>query len=61
MIHNLQAAEGMRRNGCPDWMQLVGFLHDFGKIMFLWGTPEDGQIGTSSICLNKVIDKVFAQ
>src|SRR5690606_9289323 len=27
--------------------QLVGLLHDMGKIMFLWGTPEDGQQGTA--------------
>ncbi len=47
MVHNLQTAEAMRRNNCPEWMQLVGFLHDFGKIMFLWGSPEDGQIGTA--------------
>lgn len=47
MIHMLQTAEGIRRAGHPDWMQLVGLIHDMGKIMFLWGTPEDGQIGTA--------------
>lgn len=26
-------------------MVLVGLLHDMGKIMFLWGTAEDGQDG----------------
>lgn len=29
-------------------MQLTGLLHDMGKIMFLWGTGEDGQDGYSS-------------
>ena len=27
--------------------QLVGLLHDMGKIMFLWGDKETGQIGKS--------------
>lgn len=47
MIHMLQTAEGIRRAGHPDWFQLVGLIHDMGKIMFLWGAPEDGQIGTA--------------
>jgi inositol oxygenase len=45
-IHMFQAAEGCRKQGMPDWMQLVGLIHDMGKMMFLWGTPEDGQQGT---------------
>jgi len=44
-LHMLQTAEGIRRDGHPDWFQLVGLLHDIGKIMFLWGVPEDGQDG----------------
>ncbi len=28
-------------------MQLTGLLHDMGKIMFLWGTADDGQDGYS--------------
>lgn len=46
-LHLLQTAEGIRRAGHPDWMQLVGLLHDMGKIMFLWGTSADGQDGNS--------------
>lgn len=57
----LQTAEGIRAAGHPDWMQLVGLIHDMGmlwfvigrlnlnwitgKVMFLWGTEEDGQVG----------------
>ena len=26
---------------------MVGLIHDMGKIMFLWGKPEDGQEGTA--------------
>ena len=46
-LHLLQTAEGIRRAGHPDWFQLVGLLHDLGKIMFLWGTGEEGQDGLS--------------
>lgn len=44
-IHLLQTAEGIRKAGHPEWLQLTGLLHDMGKIMFLWGTGEDGQDG----------------
>jgi len=40
--HLLQSAEGMRAEGRPDWMQLVGLIHDLGKAMYLWGSDEDG-------------------
>merc|ERR1719198_1022168 len=43
----LQTAESIRAAGHPDWFQLVGLIHDMGKMMFLWGTPEDGQEGTA--------------
>jgi inositol oxygenase len=41
----LQTAEGIRKAGHPDWMQLTGLIHDMGKLMFLWGTEKDGQVG----------------
>lgn len=47
LLHLLQTAEGIKRAGHPDWLQLTGLLHDMGKIMFLWGTGEDGQDGYS--------------
>lgn len=47
LLHLLQTAEGIRRAGHPDWVQLTGLLHDMGKIMFLWGNGEDGQDGYS--------------
>lgn len=47
LLHLLQTAEGIRRAGHPDWLQLTGLLHDMGKIMFLWGNGEDGQDGYS--------------
>ena len=45
--HGFQTAEAIRRDGLPDWFQLVGLIHDLGKLMFLWGAPEDGQSGSS--------------
>ncbi|CAM9905219.1 unnamed protein product [Chrysoparadoxa australica] len=45
--HALQTAEAMRAAGLPDYLQLAGLIHDFGKIMYLWGTEEEGQVGTA--------------
>eukprot|EP00939_MAST-03C_sp_MAST-3C-sp1_P003247 g3247.t1 len=45
--HNLQTAEGIRKAGHPEWFQLIGLMHDLGKIMFLWGKEEEGQHGHS--------------
>ena len=43
--HNLQAAEAIRRDGHPDWFQLVGLVHDLGKILCLWGEPQWAVVG----------------
>jgi inositol oxygenase len=40
--HLIQSAEAIREDKRPDWMQLVGLIHDLGKVMFLWGSDEDG-------------------
>ncbi|MEL6675230.1 MAG: inositol oxygenase family protein [Bacteroidota bacterium] len=40
--HLLQSAEALRADQRPDWMQLVGLIHDLGKVMYLWGSDEDG-------------------
>ena len=40
--HLIQSAEAIRADDRPDWMQLVGLIHDLGKIMFLWGCDADG-------------------
>ncbi len=40
--HLIQSAEAIRDADRPDWMQLVGLIHDLGKIMYLWGSDEDG-------------------
>ena len=43
--HMLQTAESIRKAGHPDWFQLVGLIHDMGKIQFIWGNSDDGQEG----------------
>ena len=40
--HLVQSAEAIREDKRPDWMQLVGLIHDLGKMMYLWGSDEDG-------------------
>ncbi|KAK0728791.1 inositol oxygenase [Lasiosphaeria miniovina] len=42
MQHLLQSAEAIRRDGKPRWMQLVGLIHDLGKLMLFLG-GADGQ------------------
>lgn len=32
--HLYQTAEGIRKDNLPDWMQLVGLMHDLGKVLY---------------------------
>jgi inositol oxygenase len=43
--HCLQAAEAIRRDGHPRWMQLAGLIHDLGKILCLYGEPQWAVVG----------------
>ena len=40
--HGLQTAQMIRKDNYPEWLQLIGLIHDLGKIMYLWGCDEDG-------------------
>jgi len=40
--HLAQSAEAIRADKRPDWMQLVGLIHDMGKMMYIKGSDEDG-------------------
>jgi inositol oxygenase len=42
IVHLLQTAESIRKSGLPDWFQLVGFIHDLGKMIYLKGNDDDG-------------------
>ncbi|GFF51193.1 inositol oxygenase 1 [Aspergillus lentulus] len=37
MTHLLQSAEAIRKEGKPRWMQVVGLIHDLGKLLFFFG------------------------
>ncbi|XP_020790398.1 inositol oxygenase isoform X2 [Boleophthalmus pectinirostris] len=45
-FHAFQTAEGIRReHPDKDWFQLVGLIHDVGKIMALWDEPQWAVVG----------------
>src|SRR5947209_15029428 len=43
--HLLQTSEAIRRDGHPRWMVLVGFVHDLGTCLRLYGQPQWGVVG----------------
>lgn len=43
--HLLQTAEAIRGDGHPDWMVLVGLMHDMGKVLCLFGEPQWAVVG----------------
>lgn len=43
--HLLQTAEQIRADGHPRWFVLVGFIHDLGKILCLFGEPQWAVVG----------------
>ena len=43
--HLLQTSEAIRRDGHPDWMVMVGLLHDMGKVLCLFGEPQWAVVG----------------
>lgn len=45
MQHLLQTSEAIRKDGHPDWMVLVGLIHDMGKVLCLFGEPQWAVVG----------------
>lgn len=37
IMHLLQTAEAIRRDGKPRWMQCAGLIHDLGKLLYFYG------------------------
>lgn len=45
MQHLVQTSEAIRNDGHPDWMVLVGLIHDMGKVLCLFGEPQWAVVG----------------
>lgn len=45
MQHLLQTSEAIRHDHHPDWMVLVGLIHDMGKVLCLFGEPQWAVVG----------------
>jgi len=45
MQHLLQTSEAIRNDGHPDWMVLVGLIHDMGKVLCLFGEAQWSVVG----------------
>jgi inositol oxygenase len=43
--HLLQTSEAIRLDGHPDWMVIVGLMHDMGKVLCLFGEPQWAVVG----------------
>ncbi|TFK39218.1 myo-inositol oxygenase [Crucibulum laeve] len=58
--HLLQTAEAIRRDGRPEWMQVVGLVHDLGKLLYLFGS--EGQwdvVGDTFVVGCKFSDRII--
>lgn len=65
--HFYQTAEGIRKDGHPEWLQLVGLIHDLGKIVYKKGCRKDGTsidtmwaiVGDTFLTGHKIPDSVI--
>jgi inositol oxygenase len=48
VIHALQTAEAIRKDGHPRWFILAGFIHDLGKMLCLWNEPQWAVVGDTN-------------
>ncbi len=48
IIHALQTAEAIRRDGHPRWFILTGFIHDLGKMLCKWDEPQWAVVGDTN-------------
>ena len=64
-FHDYQTAERIRScypDEKYDWFHLVGFLHDLGKIMSIWGEPQWCVVGdTFAVGCKHVQESVFPE
>lgn len=45
IVHALQVAEAMRKNGLSEEWIVAGFIHDFGKILYTFNEPQWAVVG----------------
>lgn len=45
IVHCIQTAEAIRKDGHPRWLILCGLIHDLGKILCLFGEPQWAVVG----------------
>jgi inositol oxygenase len=45
MVHAMQTAEQLRKDGHPRWLILTGFIHDLGKVLTHFGEPQWAVVG----------------
>jgi inositol oxygenase len=43
--HAMQTAEAIRADGHPRWFQVVGLIHDLGKMLCVFGEPQWAVVG----------------
>lgn len=55
--HLLQSAEAIRRDGKPRWMQLVGLIHDLGKLLFFYGAEGQWDVVGDTFPVGCAFDK----
>ncbi len=56
--HLLQTSEAIRADGHPDWFVLMGFMHDLGKVLCLFGEPQWAVVGDTFPVGCKHSDKI---
>ena len=44
-MHAFQTAEALRKDGCPRWLIITGFIHDLGKMLYKFGEPQWAVVG----------------
>jgi inositol oxygenase len=55
--HLLQSAEAIRRDGKPRWMQLVGLIHDLGKLLFFYDAQGQWDVVGDTFPVGCAFDK----
>ena len=55
--HLLQSAEAIRRDGKPRWFQLIGLIHDLGKLLFFYDAQGQWDVVGDTFPVGCAFDK----